>query len=384
MNIEITKFVKQNEPAIISFWKDLVSMESGFLCKEELDKTCLFLKEAFEKIGGDVTIYPFDKAGNTLTAVFGDIPNKAPIILSGHYDTVFSKGTLEKRPFVIKNGKAYGPGVLDMKGGITILYYVLQTLHHIGYTDRVIKVILTGDEENSHPNSTAPHYVEEIAKGARAAFNFETSFENNLIVTARKGTACLTVEIEGRGAHPGNDPEKGRNTILEAVQKIPDIQALNGKIEHVTFTIATIAGGTVSNAVPDYTQFQVDVRYAHLQDKEIIEEQVKQVLSKTYIEGTHTKYQLKWGIPPMEQSEKNDTLFAELNKVYEENNLPLLTPLYCGGGADSAYESMVGTPVLCAVGVKGGRNHTPEEYALVDSIYERIITISEVITKLKI
>ncbi len=379
MNEEIKQYVDSCQEEVIQFWKDLVSYDSGSSYKAGLDEARAFLVDAFTKIGGKVTVEPFEKAGDFIVATFGEATDKAPIVLSGHYDTVFPQGEVEKRPFTITDGKAYGPGALDMKGGITIAYYIVKTLQKIGYTDRQIKIVLAGDEETAHKDSTAGESFTKAVSGARMALNFETSFVDNSVVVGRKGTAYIYLNVEGVGAHAGNDPENGRSALLELSHKIIAIQALNGVKEGITFNAGTAKGGTVPNAVPAHAEMVVDIRYVDPAQQPEIEQMVKEALEPTHVEGTTSSYELKWSMPPMKTTDGVMDVFNRYNAVYEANGLGSLKAITCGGGADSSYEVIAGVPTLCAVGVKGARNHTVEEFAVVDSMFERIATLTELI-----
>lgn len=383
MNEQIQTYVQSSKQEVLSFWEELVSYDSGSRDKAGLDKTRAFLVQAFESIGGTVSVESYEYAGDFIVATFGTATDKAPIVLSGHYDTVFPAGEVAKRPFTITDGKAYGPGALDMKGGITIAYYIVKTLQHLGYNDRQIKIVLAGDEEVAHEHSRAGAAFTEAVQGARMALNFETSFVDNSVVVGRKGSCFVNVHIQGVGAHAGNDPENGRSALLEMAHKIVAVQGLNGVKEGITFNVGTAKGGTVPNAVPAQAEMVIDIRYRKPEDKKAIEELVQQALEPVHVDGTTTKYEVKWGMPPMETSEGVMDVFNRYNAIYEANGLGSLKALSVGGGADSSYEVMAGVPTLCAVGVKGARNHTVEEFAVVDSMFERIATLTELILSVK-
>ena len=176
-----------------------------------------------------------------LVAEYGDA-SKPFIVLTGHMDTVFGDGTAAARPFTIKDGKVTGPGVLDMKGGVTILLYAVRFLLEAGYNRYRIKIILAGDEEVAHGNSTASADYEKEAKGAVMGFNLETGCVDNSVVIERKGVAQYLFEVDGVGAHAGNNPEDGRSAVEELAHKILDIQAETDWQEGTTVNCGVIAG----------------------------------------------------------------------------------------------------------------------------------------------
>ena len=245
------RFIESKRDEMLSLWEQLVNMESGTLFKEDVDKIADFLKERIVSFGGTARIVEFPQAGNGLVAEFGSASTRPHICFMGHYDTVFPRGTVAGRPFKIVDGKAYGPGVLDMKAGVVVQLYAIRALMDAGYSDRRIRVILAGDEETGHPKSDMGRVFEEECRGAVAAFNFETGDVSGDLVVGRKGTSAYDIAVKGVSVHAGREPEKGRSAILEMAHKIIAIQALTDYEKGITFNVGTIRGGVARNAVPD-------------------------------------------------------------------------------------------------------------------------------------
>ncbi|MDU2065102.1 MAG: M20 family metallopeptidase [Sporomusaceae bacterium] len=364
-------YIDGHRDEMISLWQELVTMESGSLHKAGVDAVAKRIGQVLDDVGAKTEFVEFEQAGNLLVSHV-DATTEAPsVIFMGHMDTVFKTGTVAQRPFCIKDGKAYGPGVLDMKGGIVAFLYALKALKAAGYDKRPLKVLLAGDEEVGHEHSTAAKRMMAEAKGAAAAFNCETGFIDDGIVVGRKGTARFIVAVKGVAAHAGNDPENGRNAIIELAHKAIAIQALTDWEEGTTVNVGVISGGSVANAVPEHAQIVVDIRYKKPEAIVKMEESIRSVAAKTYIEGTTTTVTRRPGIEAMETTAGVKELFALVAKVYEENGFGKPYEKAVGGGADSAYTVMAGVPTVCAMGVKGERNHSPEEYALVESLFER-------------
>ena len=367
----IASFVDAHREEMVSFWQEIVNMESGSQNKTGIDAVAARLGQALASEGAAVKIVEMEKAGNMLVAEVGAGRNKPAVLFMGHMDTVFPLGTVAKRPFTIRDGKAYGPGALDMKGGIVAALFAIKALNAAGYTDRPLKVILAGDEEIAHANSNAADVFMQEAKGAAAAFNCETGFVDDAIVTGRKGTAVFTLEVKGVGVHAGNEPENGRSAILEISHKVIDIQNLTNWEQGTTFNVGVIEGGIVPNAVPGYAKIVVDIRYQDPALLPDIERQLAEVAAKQYVPDTTTTLTQTPGIAPMQTTDGVKQLFEVVKKTYAEMGLGTPYGKYVGGGSDSAYSVMAGVPTVCAMGVKGGRNHSPEEFAVVDTLYER-------------
>ncbi|MDU4961360.1 MAG: M20 family metallopeptidase [Sporomusaceae bacterium] len=360
----------QREP-MLSLWEKLVSQESGSAYKEGIDKAQQLVKAFLEAEGASVRMVEFEQAGNMLIGEIGSDRAKPPVLFMGHIDTVFKTGTIANRPFTIRDGKAYGPGVLDMKGGIVAFLYAIKALNAAGFNDRPIKVLLAGDEETGHALTNASDVFEQEAAGCIAAFNCETGFTDDAIVIGRKGVARFTLEVRGVAAHVGNDPENGRNAIVEIAHKLIEIDKLTDWDEGTTFNIGTIEGGTVPNATPDYAKVVIDVRFS---DNSVIDKfsrQVEQIAAKTYIPGTTTTLSGGAAFKPMETTDGVKRLFSLVEATCAEIGLNKPYGKTVGGGSDSAYSVIAGVPTVCAMGVKGGRNHSPEEFAVVESLFER-------------
>lgn len=379
---KISTYIDSERENMLVFWKELVSHESGSACKDDLDRTRDFLMQSFASAGAEVETVPYEKAGDLLIATFNSHAAEAPIILSGHYDTVFKHGTIEERPFRIEAGKAYGPGALDMKGGITMLFFVIKALLAGGYTERPLKVVLAGDEEVGHQFSAAAEDFKKAVHGGRAAFNFETGYLDNGFVTGRKGGANAFFACHGIGAHAGNEPEKGRSAILELANKTVEIQALTDFAAGITYNVGVFAGGTVPNAVPEEAKIVVDIRYKETKQLDQIKEDLEKILNKTWVEGTKTEMRLAVSMPPMETTDKVKELFSVLQETAAEIGFGEISQKYVGGGADSSYEAQMGLPVMCAVGVAGGKNHTVEEFADVESLFSRAKLVASTIARL--
>lgn len=368
--VQLFDKVDQNREAMVDTWKLLVDRDCGSGNKAGVDGVGRDVKDFLGKCGFKVWFHEYEKAGNMLVAEYGDA-SKPFIVLTGHMDTVFGDGTAAARPFTIKDGKVTGPGVLDMKGGVTILLYAVRFLLEAGYNRYRIKIILAGDEEVAHGNSTASADYEKEAKGAVMGFNLETGFVDNSVVIERKGVAQYLFEVDGVGAHAGNNPEDGRSAVEELAHKILDIQAETDWQEGTTVNCGVIAGGTVANAVPEHAWVKVDVRFKTTAGMERIEKAFQKIAKKQYVESTTTCCKKLVVFPPMERLESSEKLFERAEAIAEKYGFPKAKAIAVGGGSDSAHLTACGIPTLCALGVRGQFNHTEREWAEEESLFER-------------
>ncbi|MDR2175191.1 MAG: M20 family metallopeptidase [Synergistaceae bacterium] len=368
---KIFQIIDSRRDEMLLLWEKLVNMESGSPHKDDVDKAAAFLRETAESFGARARVVEFAQAGNGLVAEFGVSAAKPHVCFLGHFDTVFPRGTVSRRPFRIEDGKAYGPGVLDMKAGVVIQLHTARALMDAGYSDRRIRVVLAGDEETGHPSSEMPRVFEEQSADAAAAFNFETGDISNALVVGRKGTASYDLSVRGVSVHAGREPEKGRSAILEIAHKIIAIQALTDYGRGITFNVGTVKGGIVRNAVPDYAEIGIDVRVTELEQLGCVNQKIDEIAAHTYVEGTTTTCVRGAGIAPMPRTDGNERLFGLVRRVSEELGFETPSAIVSGGGSDSAYSVKAGVPTIDQMGAKGQWNHSDREYAVVSSLFER-------------
>lgn len=379
---EINTFIESKREEIVSLWKEIVNLESYTWDKKSVNVVANRLKEELEKEGFEAELVSVGSNGDTLVATLGKDRKKSPVIFSGHMDTVFENGTFGENPFRIEDGKAFGPGVLDMKGGIIIAIYAVKALNAIGYNDRPIKFLISGDEECIHEGSTGANALMDHAKGGHCAFNMETGLVDNYLCIGRKGRLGCTVEVEGIETHAGNDFAGGRNAIEEMAHKIIDIQALTNLDEGITSTVSVIKGGRIPNAIPKDCKIEIDIRFEKVGDMDAVKQKLIDICNKTYVDGTSTKVEFVAEMMAFETNENVLKFHEFVNQVCEQNGIEKFGARKLGGSSDASYLTIAGVPTLCSFGVQGQWNHTDREYGIVDSMFERAKTISTIVYNL--
>ena len=377
---QIAVYIDGHRDAMIDFWRQLVQIESGSANKAGVDAVAHRVQEELDTIGAHTEIHEMKRAGNMLVSVLNEDVPEAPVLLLGHMDTVFPDGTVAARPFTLRDGKAYGPGVLDMKGGVTIAVFAMKALKEAGWAKRPVRLVLAGDEEVGHCDSDCDQQIMEQARGAVAAFNCESGRLGNEVVVQRKGALTYRMDVTGIAAHAGNEPEKGRSAILEMAHKVIAIQALTDWQQGTTYNVGVMSGGTVANAVPDTASILIDVRYLKNDYVPDIEAKLQDVAHTTYVDGTKTSLTRLSCCIPMERMAETDGLLAKVQDAYASFGMPRPSGITVGGGSDSAYTVAAGVPTICAMGVEGSRHHSPEEYASVESLYARAKALAYVVT----
>ncbi len=370
---EIHNYIEAHKAEMIEQWNTLVNLEGYFDEKENVEKVAAYLKNEFEKEGFECHIEPspVQRAG-VLTGILGKDRSGKPVLFSGHMDTVHPTGCFGPEPFKIQDGKAYGPGVLDMKGGIVIALYVVKALNSIGYDERPIKIIFAGDEEGDHEGTDFANYMKEQSRGAICAFNMETGNPENRLCVGRKTLYNVNVKITGIGGHSGNDFAKGANAVHEAVMKTYHMIPLTDLEQGSTVTTSVMHGGDIVARIPETCSVAFDVRYASAAEGKRLKEAVTKIMETTYVPGTTTEYEIvEANFPPYEDTEDVWRLLEFVNSVAEENGFPRFGSIKFGGASDAGNIQQAGVPVLCSCGVAGEHNHNRKEYAIVQSLFDR-------------
>lgn len=350
------------------FLKNIITLESYTPDKAAVDKLGDYIKAFAEDHGFHVHVRPFEKAGNGLLISMNEDAPLPPVAFTGHMDTVFPEGTFAKPVFREENGRFYGPGVTDMKGGIVVALLTMQALKDAGYRDRPLKLILIGDEELSEGLSgeAGKDFIRESARGCAAAITTEGGFEDHITV-GRKGSIRYKVHVTGRAAHAGTHYADGISAIKEAAHKILDIEEPSDQ-EQITYNCGLISGGTSNNTVPGFCDFNLYNRYWKLEQRQEIRDHVEGIIAKSYIPGTHTTFEIIGERPPMEDTPANYALCDHVNAVARRHGFPVRKAGKQAGGSDATYTSMVGTPSICSMGLRGDRVHSTDEYAEADSL----------------
>lgn len=371
---QIHEFIAAHKDEMIEKWKTLVNLEGYFDEQENVEKVAAYLKAEFESEGFECHIEPSPvKRAGVLVGILGKERKNAPVLFSGHMDTVHPTGCFGgPNPFKIENGKAYGPGVLDMKGGIIIALYVAKALNSIGFDERPIKIVFAGDEEGDHEGTDFANYMQQQAKGAICAFNMETGNVENNICVGRKTLYNVNATIHGVGGHSGNDFVKGANAVHEAVMKTYHMIPLTDLEKGSTVTTSILKGGDIVARIPDTCELAYDVRFASAAEGTRLKERIAEIMETTYTPGTSTEYEIvEANFPTYEDTEDVEKLLSFVNRIATDNGFPAFGSVKLGGASDAGNIQRAGIPVLCSCGVCGQYNHNLKEYAIVQSLFDR-------------
>jgi glutamate carboxypeptidase len=291
--------------------------------------------------------------------VRADFPGTgAPLVLLGHVDTVWPRGTLARMPWRLENGRAYGPGVFDMKAGLVVMVEAIR----LARTPRALRVLLTADEEIGSP--TAGDAIARAAEGAAAAFVCEPPTAKGNLKTARKGLGRFKLTITGQPAHAG-DPTDGASAIQELARLTLRLHALTDKDSGCSVNVGVVAGGTRENVVAAEATAWIDVRVPTLAERDRLDELLHSLEPET--PGTRIAVEGGWTRPPLERSEGSTILFEQAREHGRKFGLDLRETA-APGGSDGNLIGALGVPVLDGLGAIGAGSHADDEHVLVASL----------------
>ncbi len=374
-------------PDYLADLERLVNIDCGSYTKRGVDEVGAWMQRAFAELGArvEVTRNP-EPHGDTVTGILGDADAVGPtVMLIGHMDTVFDPGTVAQRPFRVDGGRALGPGVSDMKGGLLSGLYALRALRAVGLQSgratewlpvASLVYVANPDEEIGSPVSTP--VISAHALGADVAFVLEGGRANGDFVSSRKGIMDLELTIAGRASHAGVEPEKGRSAILEAAHKVQALHELNGRWPGVSVNVGVVRGGSRPNIVPADAMLQVDVRAVRRADLETAEDAVRQIAASSTVPETTCDVRLMGRFWPMERLERADRLVDTAIGLAADLGFPLKDAA-TGGASDANTTAGLGVPSIDGLGPIGGDDHAPGEYLEIDSIVPRTALLAGLI-----
>lgn len=371
---EIFHYIDAHHDEMLEKWKQLVNLEGRFDEKENMEKVQAWLRQEMEAEDFRCWTVPSrpDRCSVLLGVLGEECPGK-PVVFAGHIDTVHPKGSFGRDdPFYIEDGKAFGPGTVDMKGGVIIALYVVKALNSIGWKERPVKFIFAAEEEGDHVGTDVDLLFTDECHGALCAFNMETGHISNSLCVGRKTQYSFFATVHGKGGHAGNEFTKGHNALHEAVLKIADMIQLTDLEKGTTVTASVMHCGSNTSSIPDLCDFALDVRVCNEAEGQRIRKEIDAIMKHTYVPGTTTEYRLDMAkLHAFEPNEKILALFDFVNKIAQENGFEPFGKITLGGASDTGSIVRADIPALCSCGVTGEFNHNRREYAVVQSLFDR-------------
>ena len=369
MNL-ILEAIESKQEKMLEFLEKLVNIDSALDNPEGIKQCAHIIGEKMVSLGFSVEYYDYP---GVCTHVLGKKAGKEnkKIMLSGHTDTVFLTGTAKQRPFTLRDGQAFGPGVADMKGGIVMALFVLEAMYEQGWNEKGITLFFCGDEETGHPKSNAPEIYEREGFGKAAVFCLEPGRPNGEVVIGRKGVVIPELQIRGTAAH-AMEPHKGASAVHEMARKVLDIYSLQDVDKGILCNVGIANGGTGASVVAEHATMRFSIRFNKISEGEAILNALRRSAATVYTSGTTTTlFDDRFLYLPFETTEKVEALLAFVRDQGLKAGIPEIGAVFQAGGSDACWTARVGAPTLCGMGPVGGFFHNEQEYINIDGLMQR-------------
>lgn len=376
----ILAFTQANQPAIIETIRQMVEVESP---SDDRDAVNRHVEQLCDMLSGEakLTRKKGGAYGDHLLVEFA-LPGKkkmGQVLALGHTDTVYPLGILKTMPWRVADGRLWGPGVLDMKGGVAFFIHAMRALRalEIPVASKVV-LQLNSDEEVGSESSRA--LTEAMALKSKCVLVLEpgTGLTGKL-KTARKGVGGYDVTVHGKAAHAGVDFSNGANAINELARQIAVIAGFTDLEKGLTVNPGVIRGGTRTNVVPAEAVVEVDLRIARLRDAAFLEKRFKGL--KVFDKRCSLTVTGGLNRPPMERTKEIGALFAKARGMAAELGVDL-EESSTGGGSDGNFSAALGVPTLDGLGTVGEGAHAVNESILIDRIADRTALLAKLVAGL--
>ncbi len=375
------RYFEQRTSPIVQTVRELVEIESPSDNKQAVDRIAAVLARKFEALGARTHFHRSQEFGDSLQIDFSPSstsgsPNRKPVLLLGHFDTVYPLGTLANMPCKIENGRLRGPGVLDMKSGIALMLHAIEALQawH-GGVPRPVTVFLVSDEEVGSYSSRK--ITEKLAKESAGVLVMEPAAGlRGAVKTARKGVGEYALRVKGVAAHAGLDPGKGHSAILELARQIAAIAKLNNLRAGVSVNPGVITGGTRTNVIAAEAAVAIDVRIKSAKQASGLDRKLRSLkpFDKRCVLG------MTGGINrlPMERTAGVAALYKKAEEIADEVKWKL-EEAAVGGGSDGNFTAGMGIPTLDGMGGVGEGAHAVHEYIVISELPRRALLLAGMI-----
>jgi glutamate carboxypeptidase len=377
----ITSWLESQLGGYIEDLRYLSGIDSGSYDKAGIDQVQDWFQQQLAELGFDVQRLTEATCGDDILAVRRGTSGRK-VMLLGHSDTVFPLGTAAERPVTIDGDKLLGPGTCDMKAGLLSGLYAIRALDQLGWNGlaELSFFIVSAEEiDDRHSNPL----LEDLGPKMDAVLTLEAARENGDIVTSRKAGKWVNIEVFGKSAHAGVEPEKGASASLALAHIITNVFAMNAMKPGMTVNPGEISGGSRPNVVADYARVELDVRAWSNSDLDELIEAITRVANQGYVPGTTVEITIDpaSGCPAMEYTAGTRRLEAAAIEIADELGFAL-EGAATGGGSDISFACQAGTPGLDGLGPIGGLDHSPNEYILLSSIVPRTALLAKLLQRI--
>lgn len=364
----IVKYLESQQGRMLKVLERLVRTETPTIDPTSQQSILNYLGEQLKALGMSVFHRPGKHSGGYLMAYPRQRRKHQPVqLLVGHCDTVWPLHTLETMPWRKEADRIKGPGVYDMKAGLTQILFALSAIRKLNFTLPYTPVILINSDEEKGSRDSTPA-IRRLAKIAKRAYILEPPLGlEGKLKTARKGLGRFTITVKGKPAHAGLDPGKGASAILELSYQIQQLFALNNSEKGITVNVGMVEGGTSANVIAPTSKAIVDVRVLTQLDGDLVTDEIQKL--KAHTPDTQLIVEGGIGRPPMERTERNRRLWLAAKQTGQEMGL-ILEEATAGGGSDGNTTSQY-TATLDGLGTTGDGAHAHHEFIFAEKLIER-------------
>jgi len=381
---DLLHILRKREKGMTEMLGKFVRCESPSHDKAAVDRFGRMVAQEWKRRGANVRVLRQREFGDHLSVEiwFGKRRPAKQILVLGHLDTVYPMGTHAATPFRVSDGRAWGPGTFDMKGGLTIALFAVDALKAAGLEPQKRFVFFWNSDEETG-SKTSRRDIEREALRSDAVLVLEPAAgREGRVKTARKGAGSAEIVVTGRSGHAGIAPHlpgAGVNAVHELALQIARLMKMNDRRRGITVQATVVAGGTVSNVIPEHAHTKIDIRYAHLGDAPRIN---RMLLSVRAIQPG-VQIEVTGGVnrPPMERTASVEKLFLRAKGIMHEMGLAL-DEAFVGGVSDGNFTAALGVPTLDGLGAVGDGAHSPREYVVLRSLPERAALLAGMLATL--
>lgn len=374
VGIEWNEYYRGRAESMLEELGALVRIESPSHDADAIRDVAAHLAREFAAAGARAELVEEHPNGPNLVVRYGR--DATPTMLLGHMDTVWPRGTIERLPWRVEEGLAYGPGVFDMKAGCLVALECVRGLARHG-VDAPLAIVLNCDEEVGSASSR--DLILEHARSSRGVLVLEPAIPGGLAKVSRSGIAFYRIRLTGRAAHAGVDPEKGVSAVVAAAEIVLRLHELNDFARGVSVNSGVIAGGTRSNVIPAETTVEVDVRYRSRADGEAVDAAIRALAPS--LEGARIEIEGGLERPPLEPTDESLALYEAAREAAREAGFELGRG-HVGGVSDGNFTAAAGVPTLDGLGPDGMGAHADHEQVVVADLPRRAAMLARLVARL--
>lgn len=371
----LRRWLGDRQPRWLEALEELVSCESPSGDRESIATCARIVERLFADDAGATDIRLVEEGAVPYLVLHWDDSGGPSPLLLGHLDTVWDTGSFQPL-FQVSAGRAMGPGVFDMKGGVVVALAALAGLREANCQRGGMTLLLTGDEEVG--SEASRDLIEAEARESSAVLVLEPPL-GQAVKIARKGIGGYRLTVRGRAAHAGLDPERGVNSLVAIAPLVAEVASLARPELGTTVSPTILRAGTRANVIPAQAELEIDVRFASAAEAERVDQGVRKL--RVAVPDAALEVEGGTNRPPFEPV-SSSSLFALAQVVARELGWPGLEGATVGGGSDGNFTAALGVPTLDGLGIVGGNAHAAGEWVELISIADRAALLAGLLAKI--